>query len=329
MNQLARLVLLCLVPFAPALLLAETPVTDAHVTAALAEAGANRAELERVLDHFAKDPQKLIAARFLIANMPGHGYIVTRLKVVETGKTVAFDPLNCPNFKAALAALDALEKQHGELKWARDRKVEDLHTITAAFLIRHINNAFAVWQRTPEAHRVGFDAFLNFVLPCRGSQEPLEDWLSPLMKRYAFAWERLPTEKDATGIARCGKDLRRSVRFNEPYYLHPTDQSMSEMLLTGQGRCEDLTNLGTFAKRAVGIAVAADYTPYWARGDNNHARDVVLGKDGKITRKRYTHAGKIYRKTSAIQRDALYERQVLVREQPADGDRTTTPVRSG
>jgi len=287
-------------------LFAAPSVPDDHVAEALKAAGDNAPQLQRVLDHFAKDKQRLTAARFLIANMPGHGYIVTRLKVKESGETIEYDTLAYANFKASLAALDELEKEHGELEWGRERKIEDTQTIKADFLIRHIDNSFEVWQRTPEKYRVSFEAFLEYVLPYRGSQEPLEDWLSPLMHRYAFAWQRIEKLETPAGIAKwVGKDLGKGVRFNERFYLHPTDQSMTEMLLTGQGRCEDLTNLGTFAKRSVGIAVAADYTPWWARGDNNHAWDVVLGKDGKITKQRYTHAGKIYRKTFAIQRGAL------------------------
>ena len=289
-----------------ATLTAAPSVPDDHVAEALKAAGDNAPQLQLVLDHFAKDKQRLTAARFLIANMPGHGYIVTRLKVKETGETIEYDPLAYGKFKESLAALDELEKKHGELEWGREKKIEDVHTITSEFLIQHIDNAFVVWQRTPEKFRVSFVAFLNYVLPYRGSQEPLEDWLSPLMHRYAFAWRRIDKLENPAGVAKwVGKDLGKGVRFNERFYLHPTDQSMSEMLMTGQGRCEDLTNLGTFAKRSIGIAVAADYTPWWARGSNNHAWDVVLDKDGKITTKRYTHAGKIYRKTFAIQRDAL------------------------
>ncbi|MHC4954710.1 MAG: transglutaminase domain-containing protein [Planctomycetota bacterium] len=282
-------------------------IPDKHVNDALDAAGDNRAELQRVLDHFAKDPdpQKLVAARFLIANMPGHGFINTRLENSK-GETIPYDPLAYANFKEALAALDAIEKEHGEVDFKRDAKVEDVKTMRADYLIRHIDNAFVVWRRTPANHRVSFDAFLNFVLPYRGSQEPVEDWLSPLMQRYAHAWRRLEKEKEPRKVAGwVSKDLRRSVRFNERFYLHPTDQSFSEMLKTGQGRCEDLTNLSTYAKRSIGIATAADYTPWWAHRDNNHAWDIVLDANGRGFAKSNAHAAKIYRKTFAIQRDNL------------------------
>ena len=39
---------------------------------ALRYAGNNRSELEKVLDHYKDDPEKLAAAMFLIENMPEH-----------------------------------------------------------------------------------------------------------------------------------------------------------------------------------------------------------------------------------------------------------------
>lgn len=38
----------------------------------MALAGDNQGELEKVLEHYAGEPMKLEAARFLIENMPGH-----------------------------------------------------------------------------------------------------------------------------------------------------------------------------------------------------------------------------------------------------------------
>ncbi|MHC4940531.1 MAG: transglutaminase domain-containing protein [Planctomycetota bacterium] len=283
------------------LLLATAAFAQDHLEEALVKAGKNRGELEKVLAHF-KDPEKLAAAKFLIENMPGHGYVITRL-VAADGTTIPYDPLDYPNFKAALAKLDELEKKHGAIDFKRDGFRADIETMTADYLIRHIDNAFVVWKRTPEHLRVSFDAFCNFVLPYRGSQEPIEDWLTPLMKRYAHTWTKKgEPNKIARGVS---KDLRRSVRFNERYYLHPTDQSFSEMLMTGQGRCEDLTNLSTYAFRSIGVAVAADYTPWWAHRDNNHAWDVLLDKEGIGFAKSNAHAAKIYRKTYAIQRNNL------------------------
>lgn len=49
---------------------------ESKVEAALRLAGENRAELERVLEHFEAggDKEKAAAARFIVGNMPGHGF---------------------------------------------------------------------------------------------------------------------------------------------------------------------------------------------------------------------------------------------------------------
>ena len=78
------------------------------------------------------------------------------------------------------------------------------------------------------------------------------------------------------------KDVRSYFGFNERYYLHPTDQGLSEMLKGGFGRCEDMTNLAIYAMRANGLAVTSDYTPYWANTGNNHAWNAIANVNGKV-----------------------------------------------
>lgn len=280
-------------------------VPDEHVEAALAQAGSNAAELERALEHFAEegDAQKLTAARFLVANMPGHGFVVTELRDAD-GRAIPYDPLSYPDYAAAQAALDALEREHGKLAFDRSALVKDLEVVGAAYLVRHVDRAFEIWRGVPEERRVAFVAFLEHVLPYRGSEEPVDEWLAPLHERYA---ERLPEVKG--DVARLNgeisADVHRLVRFDERYYLHPTDQGYSEMLASGMGRCEDITNMLTYANRSLAIATAADYTPAWAHRDNNHAWNVLLDRDGKGCDRSNAHAAKVYRKTFSLQRDSL------------------------
>ena len=285
-------------------------VRQEWVEEALVAAGANRAEIERVLVHFAatNDAERLHAARFLVANMPGKGYVVTALKDAK-GNVIPYDPLAYPDFKASEAAFDALEKQHGKLEFKRDHLVADLETLKADYLIRHIEGAFQVWEGTPVGRRVSFPAFLDYVLPYRGTEEPAEAWLEPMRARLTEA-RKAPgapgVDADAATLWRWVNGLVASwVRFNERYYLHPTDQGFAEMGKSCAGRCEDMTNMTTYAARALGLATAADYTPAWGHRDNNHAWNVLLDADGKGHDPAQSHAPKVYRKTFAIQRDSL------------------------
>lgn len=299
-------------PAAPLAAAPEVVIADADVEAALAEAGKNRPQLERVLAHFAQkspaDPHGLLAARFLIANMPGKGYIVTALKDAK-GNVIPYDPLAYANFEKAQVAYEALEKEHGPLEFKRDHVVADLETLTADFLIKHVETAVDVWQTTPTTRRVGLGAFLEFVLPYRGSEEPAEDWLAPMRARLAEALAAPGAPGAEASPAKLwrwiNKYVEQRVHFNERYYLHWTDQGFAEMETSCAGRCEDITNMTTYCARALGLATAADYTPAWGHRDNNHAWNVLLDADGRGSDKAQAHAPKVYRKVYSLQKGSL------------------------
>ncbi len=299
-------------------------VPDAWVEEALVAAKGNRAELEKAIERepASGDARRLAAMRFLVANMPGKGYVTFALKTQKDGKekkgtTIPFDPLSFPDFKAAQAALDAIEKEHGSVDFEKDRTVLDAETLTAEFLLKHVENAFRAWETPPPEHRVSFEAFLNHVLPYRGSEEPAEDWLTPSLARYASPPEEVAKDPTPRRVLDwVGNDVGKRVPFDERWYLHPTDQSFSEMERSHGGRCEDITNATTFAARARGLAVAQDYTPRWGHRDNNHAWPVLLDASGKGSAPEQAHAAKVYRKTFAIQRDGLASLLPAGREAP-------------
>lgn len=278
-----------------------------EVRTALSQAGRNRPELERVLTHYRsqKDPQKLAAAEFVVANMPGHGYVVYGL-YDEAGAEVPFDALSYGSFAAAQAALDELERERGTLDFKRKRFDPDLETVSAAFLIENIDLAFQAWHEKPWARGLSFEAFCQHVLPYRGSNEPLVPWRAACLARYAD----LPAQvADPTDPQAAGQALQRAVdgwiRFSDLFYLHPTDQGFDEMCTRQRGRCEDITNMQMYALRANAVAAASDYTPFWADRDNNHAWQVILDAAGRGRAPLFHRAAKIYRKTFALQPASL------------------------
>lgn len=137
------------------------------VQLALEYAGENRAELEKVLEYYSapKDSLKLEAARFLIENMPQHGYSwsegmeMYRKKIAASNEWLGRGKLN-EYWKEA--------KDYG-----KQERVLDLHTLTADFLITDIESAFRVWEDAPWHNEVDFDTFCNYILPYRLSDEPL------------------------------------------------------------------------------------------------------------------------------------------------------------
>jgi len=290
----------------------------AAVAAALEQAGTNRAELETVLNRYAVsgDAQKLEAAEYLIAAMPGRGFDTLSFKDAA-GVDLEFDTLKHPNFAAAQAAFGELEKSRGDAQMYRRSSWPDLTTLSADLLTVHIDAAFAAWRSKPWAKTVEFDTFKRYILPYRGSEEPVEDWRTPLAARFAGVESELtdPTDgRAAAAIIRKGVDS--IIGFSELYYLHPTDQSYSQMAAAKLGRCEDITNMCLYAWRASAIPCAMDYTPFWANRDNNHAWEVVLvGELDTSVIKGSAKAAKVYRKEFALQPESLGAR--LRADEPA------------
>ncbi len=288
------------------------------VAAALEAAGANRGQLERVLARYqaSRDTLKLEAAAFLIANMADHSYV--RLSLVDSLKReVLLDVLAYPTYEVLQSVVDSIEKARGELDYERRETYPDLRTISARLLAENIDYAFRAWRERPWAQHLSFDDFREYVLPYRGSNEPLESWRPYFFNRYADLSSSMQDPTDPIEAARLiNADLMTWFTFDPRFYLHPTDQGLAEMRAGGLGRCEDMTNLAIYAMRANGLAVTSDYTPFWANAGNNHAWNAILDRDGRVLSfmgceaqpgqyRLWNRLAKAYRKTYSQQRGNL------------------------
>jgi hypothetical protein len=276
---------------------------DARIADALKKAGANRAEIEKFLARYdaGTDAEKRSAARWLVANMDGHGYAELAL-VDAKGERIAFEALDHPNLAKAKEALDALERAHPGAEFTKVRFDGDLQFASAEFLSTHLDEAFDAWRTLPWAKSIKFEVFRDFILPYRGSNEPLGLWRAPARARLAALSAANSGESDVRAF---GEKVRAEVHpwvgFSDLFYLHPTDQGYDEMCARRLGRCEDITNMISFGMRSVATLCASDYTPWWADRDNNHAWEVVLDSEGRGRAGLSNRCAKVYRKTFAIQ----------------------------
>lgn len=255
-----------------------------EVLKVLDESMENRAELETVLEHYAAegDALKLRAAEFLIGNMDDHCYVTYVLKDT-LDNTIPFEAVGFDDFDTLLAAVDSLEKVHGTVDFKRDKRIDDIKTIKAEFLIEQIEYAFRVWHERPWAKDYTFEQLCNYILPYRGSNEPLSDWRSYFHNRYRDLTDKMADSTSAIeAAALINDDVMSWFTFDRRFYFHPTDEGLTEMLEYGMGRCEDMTNLATYAMRANGLAVTSDYTPHWANSGNNHAWNALVLPDGTV-----------------------------------------------
>jgi hypothetical protein len=301
---------------------AKQPPYPADVMEVLEAAGDNRAELEGVLSHYASagDSLKLEAAMYLIGNMQGHSYIIHGL-YDTAGTEVDIDVLDYPDYDSLRAFCDSFEAARGELDYQRKETLKDAETITTEFLLNQIEYAFRAWREKPWAKDLSFDVFREYVLPYRGSNEPLEPWREMFWEKYGGIESTMVDPTDAIeAAALINDDVKSWFTFDPRFYYHPTDQGLSEMLENGVGRCEDMTNVTIYAMRADGLAVTSDYTPHWANSGNNHAWNAIVTPDGNVTPfmgaesnpGRYRLANKlakVYRKTFGKQPENLVFQQ--------------------
>ncbi len=279
-----------------------------RINAVLKQAKENKSELTKVLTHYADqgDYLKCKAAEFLMANMGTHYY--SRVYNVDSnGNTVPYNSLEYENFDKAQAAWDAVEAKYPKLK-QKVEKVWDSETIKSEYLISDIDLAFLVWQSRPWARDVTFDTFCNFILPYRGSNEPIGRWREKCIDGAKPQLADVQDLTDKTALRKAfSQTQNRWVKFQTKVYLHPTDQGFEEMLESRVGRCEDLSNMLIFVNRANGLPTTSDFTPAWPKGDNNHAWEMILDGHGRpLNKRRFGIVAKIYRKMFAEQQDLPY-----------------------
>ena len=246
--------------------------------------GSNRFELEKAITYFREkgDSLQLEALFFLIGNMEDHSYVTFAL-YDSTGEEIDFNVLNYPDYNTVIAALDSMETETGELHFDRKERFYDLKEISSEYLIENVELAFKAWKTLPWASYLSYEDFCEYVLPYRGSNEPLELWREHFFNRYQNLPGELSDPQDCIEVgSRINDDLKSWFTFNPLFYCHPTDLGLSEMMETHSGRCEDMTNLTIYAMRAVGLAVTSDYTPHWADAGGNHAWNAILVKNGEV-----------------------------------------------
>ncbi|MCP4704802.1 MAG: hypothetical protein GY865_09355, partial [candidate division Zixibacteria bacterium] len=231
-------VLIILFIVAPSLLADKEAFYSEEITKALEDAGDNRAELDKVLSYYTSDDDslKLQAALYLIGNMEGHCYVTYDL-IDTIGTPINFNVLDYMDYTSLTAATDTLEAQYGLLDFKKNEKIYDFDIITSDFLIKQIDYAFKAWREKPWAQNLSFDYFCEYVLPYRGSNEPLEDWRQTFLEKYnSMESDMIDKTNPIEAAAIINDDIKSWFGFDPRYYYHPTDQGLSEMVENGLGR---------------------------------------------------------------------------------------------
>ena len=235
---------------------------SSRLKAVLDYSGTNRAELEKVLDHYSQDPAdslKLKASIFLIENMPGH-YTFGGPYMKSYNEQLGLLK-NCPYYEKKIIQMVPFD--HIGYRQQLDIQ-EDVKYIKADFLIHQIELAFNQWQTRPWNEGVDFENFKEYLLPYRVENEPLDYWrdsISPLQKNL----ETYSTYYD---------NFRHSIsqienRFRT--FLFMLDKKIPEPDLKNfKSDCIPTSKANLFVLRILGVPSAIDFIRQLANRNGRH-----------------------------------------------------------
>ena len=249
-----------------------------QLRAALAAAGDNRPQLERVLDHYSRneaDTLKLRAAEYLIRYMPLHR---SYDNLIET----LYDHIDSlvPNYTDADSLADAIRQSYTRIQ-PHLITHPDIQTISADYLIRNIEQAFALWREKPWAWHLEFGDFCEYLLPYKCIDlQPLTDWRGALATLFTGElgthtneeWCRNPRIA-ATDVNTALHQVKRSYSSKAnpcPIFRATTLTNLS------RGTCIETSIAVAQMMRSKGIPVSIDFTPQWAARPLSHYWMTVL-----------------------------------------------------
>lgn len=252
----------------------------------LNSAGNNRPELEKVLDHYKDDAEKLLAAKFLIENMLAHYSYKDHDAIIRYYEFA----------ESVLASDMTPEKQRDTLLFVTDsfyrdlpkQTVPDAQIITSEFLIHTIDLAYNQWKTCPWAVQVTFDDFLEYLLPYKATElQELDYWRDSLYYHFSDGLNNLipnDVEYNTTmGIA----DMIRNEVLNKinrhGLYTRSGLPLLNSYLLPRQtfGNIPDYVLLSVLTFRSTGIPVVQDETPVGSRYEAAAKWFVIMGDNGE------------------------------------------------
>jgi hypothetical protein len=256
---------------------------------ALQISGDNRAELEKVLKHYATEPLKLKAARFLIENMPGHVSYHNQAYIEKY-----YDEIDSVNQYESLSK-DELTDLYKSIidKYSKTLSlVQDLQIISADYLIDNIDRAFDGWQNGNWATHLNFEEFCEYLLPYKAAEcQTFDNWREYFSSPVYGDLQYLPYSAHSHHSAYWAYHtvLQELVKINKPnieknIYLqvrYPVRRMRSLMHTLLKKDCEDNSFANISALRAKGIPAMMDFTPFWPNRNLGHGWGVILDEAGK------------------------------------------------
>ncbi len=183
---------------------------------------------------------------------------------------------NRPQIELALAEI-AVDQREGLQFLITNMPDEDLRSLSAEFLLEHVQYAYRAFRETPWNDQVPTETFLNNVLPYASIDERRDAWRKDFYERFQ------PLVKDATTAAQAAAILNQKIfSLVDVKYSRARpkpNQSSYESIEAHAASCSGLSVLLIDACRAVGVPARFVGTPLWSDRSGNHAW-VEIWSDG-------------------------------------------------
>ena len=154
-------------------------------------------------------------------------------------------------------------------------KISDLHSVCADSVLWSVEQSVKVWRETPWKNDYTFGQFLEYILPYRIANEPLEYyWKEECVNKFG---PRNPDHNLAEAAGKINGKIGFLVR---PAMFGNPPHGFTSAMASGIGKCDDRTMLAVMAMRANGIPAAYDFIPYWGSNNNGHSFCSVIKPDG-------------------------------------------------
>lgn len=224
---------------------------------ALKAGGNNRSELEEVLRHYSKDDKdslKLKAAIFLIENMPGH--YTLRGDKIDSCRNAMDRDTTIPYYLKKLADI-----MPGHFEDTNVRKEEDVQHIKAAYLVRHIDATFELFERYGLNDIIPFEVFLEYILPYRFASERPDLWRDSV--EVLSTCERLYAMPNDFNKLRANFYLKQDNKTRQKIIKAPLIHDIRE-------NCKKSAFRTLFDFRLLGIPATIDFVPFFSNRNGYH-----------------------------------------------------------
>ncbi len=256
-------------------------LNDRLLNEVLESAGDNRQELEKVLSHYENNYLKYKAARFLIENMYGK-YSIDDKSISQNNPY--FDELEAYlneytsyGIQGLYIACDKVEKKQ---PYPNAQYILDAKTISADFLIKHIDYSFNVWENYPWCSDLDFKTFCQYILPYKTGNSYWEESNKYFTEKYGDMAISKSNFSIIEAFDYISTDIDTTFTQEGPFYangyefLLPT--TFKNLVRTQLGQCLEYNHYKIMALRSMGIPSFLIKIPGWANYGHQHFWTEVL-----------------------------------------------------